>query len=83
MQQLVTGIVVAGIAYAVLLGVRGTLDAYAAVVFVILVGAGILSVMVVRRSARKAVGPATCADCDGLNSPNAPYCKHCGASLAT
>ena len=27
------------------------------------------------------VAPATCANCGGVISPNAPYCKHCKAPI--
>lgn len=52
------------------------------VTFVLLglvLAAAALVVAVVRRQKAGGIGPAVCAECGGVISPNAPYCKHCGA----
>lgn len=79
MTKIVIVIVAAGIVYAAALAVTGNLDVYGTVILAALIGAGLLSISVVRRSSRGTTAPVTCPDCGKLNSANAPYCKHCGS----
>jgi hypothetical protein len=46
---------------------------------VVLLGVIVIAAAVKMRGG--GVRPAECADCGGLISPNAPYCKHCGAPV--
>jgi len=41
---------------------------------------GGLTVLLLRRAGAGDVRPATCKECGGLISRDAPYCKHCGGS---
>ncbi|MDQ4064653.1 MAG: hypothetical protein M3161_01245 [Actinomycetota bacterium] len=79
MFKIAIGVVVAGIVYTTALALTGNLDLYAAIVFALVVAAGFLSIAVVRKSSSGSTAPVACAECGGLLSPNAPYCKHCGA----
>ncbi|HWC15150.1 MAG TPA: hypothetical protein VG929_11260 [Actinomycetota bacterium] len=83
MSRAVAGIVIAGLAMALVLGYRVGFDATALVILVILVAVGAVAVVVARRSETGAAGPVTCRSCGGLLSPNAPYCKHCGDDVRT
>jgi hypothetical protein len=75
----VTALVLVATSLAVVVGLAVGLNLVTAVLLGVIVLLGALSVAVARKSDRGAVGPATCAECGGLISPNAPYCKHCGA----
>jgi hypothetical protein len=77
----VIAIVTAGLALAVAIGLSRGFDARAFVMLLLLFAFGAFALAVVGRSGSEAVGPARCPSCGGLNSPNAPRCKHCGASL--
>ncbi|MBW3594814.1 MAG: hypothetical protein KY391_04480, partial [Actinobacteria bacterium] len=57
------------------------LDAAGGVILVLVFGVGALTIAVARKSGSGAVTPAECPACNGLISPNAPYCKHCGAEI--
>lgn len=81
MNHLVTVIVGLAVALAASVGVAAGLDAYAVVVLGLIVVLGWLAISVARRSRRGAITPARCAECGGVGSRNAPYCKHCGARL--
>jgi hypothetical protein len=74
-------VVVAGIVLASLVGLDRGFDATSAVIILLIVAVGVLGIAVARRSRTGEVAPARCSECGGLNSPNAPYCKHCGASV--
>ena len=77
--RIVTIFVVVSIIEAILLGVGIGLDVAATSILISMVALGILAVVIARKSdSGTAVGPATCEECGGLISPNAPYCKHCG-----
>jgi hypothetical protein len=80
--RIVTIFVILSIVEAVLLGVGIGFDVAAISILVTMVALGILAVVIARKSETgTAVGPATCGSCGGLLSPNAPYCKHCGAPM--
>ena len=74
-------LVVAGVGAALLLGIGAGFDTGALLLFAAIVAFGVLAIAVARKSRAGVVGPARCPDCDGLLSPNAPYCKHCGRAL--
>ena len=80
MKAAAAAIFVAGIGFVAALtaaGARYGLVELVILSFVLVVAAVGLSMLI--RSKR--VAPATCPNCAGVVSPNAPYCKHCKASL--
>ena len=81
MTRLVAIFVGSGIVAAAVFGYAVGLDATAISIFVSLVAVGALAIAVARKSDTGGTAPARCDSCGGLISPNAPYCKHCGASL--
>ena len=80
MRFATTSLIVAGVALAVALGIRYGFDATSVVILAFAALFGGLAVAVVRKKGLNRVAPARCLDCDGLISPNSPYCKHCGAT---
>jgi ribosomal protein L40E len=75
-------IVAAGIALTAAVGTRAGFGVATLILFVLIVACGVLVVAIARKSKSGSVAPATCTRCGGLNSPNAPFCKHCGAPAA-
>lgn len=67
-----------GLALAVGLAIARGLDAVALVILCAMIALGALAVAIARKTGSGGVEPARCRECGGLNSPNAPYCKHCG-----
>jgi hypothetical protein len=76
------GIVLFGLVAVVLAAAGGGVDAVAIVLIALVLALGVLSVVVARKSRAGAVQPYVCSQCSGLNSPKAPYCKHCGAPIS-
>lgn len=76
-----TGAVAAFIVSAILLllvaGLQTGFDLASLALFGLIVAAGALAVAVARK--KDAVPPEFCRECHRVVSPNAPYCKHCGA----
>lgn len=83
MTGAVGALVTAGLALAGAVGLAGGLDLLAALLLGLAAGMGALGVAAARRTGGATVGPRTCGACAGLNSPSAPYCKHCGAPAST
>ena len=81
MMPWVTGIVVAGVGLAVVLGAGRGFDAVSLTLFLGIVGLGVLAIAIARRAAAGTVRAGRCESCGGLISPNAPTCKHCGAPV--
>lgn len=81
MRSVAVAIVILGIALVTGLAVVVGLDMTGAMILVFTFALGALAIAVARRSATGAVQPAECPSCRGVVSPNAPYCKHCGAEL--
>lgn len=79
--RVVTFFVLMTLANAALLGAGYGFDDVAVALFFGLVVIGALAIAVARGRDKGLTAPATCASCGGLMSPNAPYCKHCGASV--
>lgn len=79
LSALAIALVVGGIALVV--GIAFATDVDTATIFyiapILLLGAVVIGAAVKTRGGR--VRPAECDNCGGLISPNAPYCKHCGA----
>jgi hypothetical protein len=82
-KPLFIAVIVAGIALAVALGLSRGFDVYAVVILVLIIAVGVLAIAALNRWSGGTVRPGTCEECGGVISPNAPYCKHCGASVAT
>lgn len=74
-------VVVLGLTLAVVTGLNYGFDSTAVVYLALMVGVGGLAIAIAGRSEKRAAGPARCPECNGLVSPNAPYCKHCNATL--
>ena len=81
MSKTVTVFVVSAVLFAIGLGIAGGLDTQGMTILMLVIAAGVLAVAVARRAEGGFVDPGTCDNCGGLVSPNAPYCKHCGANL--
>lgn len=64
-------------------GLSGGFDVASAVMLVFIVSLGALGVAVSRRAGAGRASPKQCGECGGLTSPNAPYCKHCGAHFSS
>ena len=79
MKPVFTAVIVAGIALALALGISRGFDAVAIVIFAFIVAVGVLAIATLNRWSTGSVQPGACEECGGLISPNAPYCKHCGA----
>jgi hypothetical protein len=47
----------------------------------LVLASGALAVAALRRTNSGDVAPLSCRSCGGLNSAQAPYCKHCGVPL--
>jgi hypothetical protein len=75
-------IVAAGIALTTAIGARAGFGVVTLLLLLLIVACGLLAVAITRKSRSGTVGPARCTRCGGLISPNAPYCKHCGAPVA-
>jgi hypothetical protein len=80
LTALVAAVVAAGVALAIALGLAAGFDLLAVLLLAFIAIFGALGVVVARRAQTGMVVPARCSECGGLVSPNAPYCKHCGAS---
>jgi hypothetical protein len=72
-------LVALGLTVALAIGLAQGFDATAIVIFAFLVAMGTLTIAAAARSRHGGIQPGSCAECGGLISPNAPYCKHCGA----
>lgn len=81
MTRAVASFVAVALALVVAAGVAAGFDSYAVVVLALILAVGLLAVAVARKSGTGEVRPARCRECGGLLSPEAPYCKHCGARL--
>jgi hypothetical protein len=81
LSALAIAIVVAGIALVVSIAfiAGGDVATVLYVAPIVLLGTVVVSVALKTRGG--AVRPAECWNCGGLVSPNAPSCKHCGASF--
>ena len=80
MNAAVIALVVVGIAFVLAVSTQ-VADAATLTIAGFVIATGALAIAVVRRSRSGTVAPATCRECGGLISPNAPYCKHCGAQI--
>ena len=74
-------LVVLGIALVVSVAFVAGADAATVFYLVPILGLGALALGVALKTRGGKVRPRECAECGGLVSPHAPYCKHCGAAL--
>jgi hypothetical protein len=81
MTPVVTAIVIAGLLLAVALGAVFGLDVMGLILLALIAAVGVLAVSLARKARAGAIQPELCPSCKGFNSPNAPYCKHCGTHL--
>ena len=81
MTRAVTIFVIVVVANALVLGYMYGFDSTAIAILCALVVVGGLAIAAARGRDKGITAPATCAACEGLISPNAPYCKHCGATV--
>lgn len=79
MRAATIAIVVAGLTLALALGLSGGFDNRSLVILALTAAVGAVAIAAAGRSSAGRVAPARCAECDGIISPHAPYCKHCGA----
>ena len=79
MTKVVVALVVLGLSVSLAIGLARGFDTTAIVIFVFLIGVGALSIAASARFGAGGITPGRCSECGGLISPNAPYCKHCGA----
>jgi hypothetical protein len=82
MSAFAAAVVIGGLVLVLGVALASEVDALGAVLIAVIVAVGCLGVAIARRARRGAVAPATCPRCEGLISPSAPYCKHCGARLS-
>jgi hypothetical protein len=80
MIAITVAIVVVGVALVAAVGIVGGFDGTSLIYFALIVALGAMAITVARKSRTGAVGPRRCVRCEGLISPNEPYCKHCGAA---
>lgn len=80
-RRAAVAVVVLGLTVAISTGLNYGFDSTAVIYLALMVAVGGLAIAIAGRSERRSVGPARCPECDGLVSPNAPYCKHCNATL--
>lgn len=82
MNFMAIAIVIAGLAVVAAVAIAVGLDATGTIILALILVTGLVAIAVVRKSREGVVGPAQCPECGGLLSPNAPYCKHCGAPIS-
>lgn len=82
MTRAVAAIVISGLALTVALGAAFGVDTTALILLALIAAFGALAVSISRKARAGTVRPAICPTCEGFNSPNAPYCKHCGTHLS-
>lgn len=81
MTRYVAGFVCLAIVFLTPLGLVFRIGPLGWALLFLIVATGALAIAIARRSDRGLASPARCAECGGLISPNAPYCKHCGAII--
>ena len=62
----------------VLAAAEGLQDVAGYALLGLVLASGALAVAALRRTNSGDVAPLSCRSCEGLNSAQAPYCKHCG-----
>jgi hypothetical protein len=83
MRRAVLALVAAGILGTLGLWVATGFDRTLGIILAFIVAFGVLAVAVLDKARSGTVAPARCEECGGLISPNAPYCKHCGARVGS
>lgn len=82
MTRYVTAFVGVSIIFLVFLGIAFGSGPMGWTLLGLIAAVGLLAIAVSRRGERGLASPGRCRECGGLISPNAPYCKHCGAIVA-
>ena len=65
----------------VLAATEGLQDVAGYALLGLVLASGALAAAALRRTNSGDVAPLSCRSCGGLNSAQAPYCKHCGVPL--
>ncbi len=78
MRAATIGVVAVGLALALALGVDQGFDTTSITILVLIAVVGALAIAAAGKFEGQRVAPARCSECNGVISPNAPYCKHCG-----
>jgi hypothetical protein len=65
----------------VLAATEGLQDVVGYALLGLVLASGALAAAALRRTNSGDVAPLSCRSCGGLNSAQAPYCKHCGVPL--
>lgn len=77
MTAVAIAIIIAGVVFVAATAVAGrTFNLIELLLVSVVMGFALLALGVVRQA--RHARPATCAECGGVISPNAPVCKHCG-----
>lgn len=79
MTSFSVAVITLGLALAIGLGIQSGFTVISIVILVLMVAVALMAVAVIKKGRAGGVGPAHCEECGGVISPNAPYCKHCGA----
>jgi hypothetical protein len=79
MKAWVPAVVIVGIVACAGAAVAAGLDVTTIVILIAIVVVGVAAIAGTRKMGH--VEPGSCTECSGLISPNAPYCKHCGAPI--
>ncbi len=82
MKAVIIGFVALGVVWTFATAAAGEINGISALFLLLIVVFGLISIKVIRDSGGgSAVQPRRCRNCGGLNSPNAPYCKHCNTPV--
>ena len=78
MKAVVIGFIALALVWAFGAAAAVEIDGIGMLLLALIVVFGLISIKVIRDSGGgSAVQPRRCSNCGGLNSPSAPYCKHC------
>jgi uncharacterized membrane protein YgdD (TMEM256/DUF423 family) len=77
----IVAVAIVCVAMVALAAVEGLADVTGYALLGLVLASGALVVAALRRTRHHNVAPLPCGSCGGLNSAQAPYCKHCGVPL--
>lgn len=83
MRAATVAFVAVGLALALALGVDQGFDTTSITILVLIALVGALAIAAAGKFEGQRVTPGRCAECNGVISRNAPYCKHCGSRQDT
>ena len=81
MSVVAVAIIVSGVLVAGALGFAAGFDPVGIVIFSFILLFAALGLAAVAKFRSRSVSPVPCRGCGKAISPNAPFCKHCGASV--